>query len=308
MRIGFDMMGGDHAPQENLSAAIQFAQANPSVQLYLFFDIAQPIDGLDAVPNAQLIPCEGVVGMDDHPTKAMREKQKATIPVGFHFLAEGKVDAFISTGNTGMMLVGAMMLIKPIDGVIRPAIPTMVPKLNGGLGLIADVGLNADCKAENLRQFAILASEYARLAQNNENPSVGLINMGEEEGKGNLLAKEAYPLLKEESKINFVGNIEGRDIFYDKADVMICDGYTGNIVLKLSESIYDLLAVDRGVKDEFVERLNFENYGGTPVLGVKKPVIVGHGVSQAPAMMHMMDMAKRMVETDFCGTLAKKFA
>ena len=132
--------------------------------------------------------------------------------------------------------------------------------------------------------------------------------MGEEEGKGNLLAKEAYPLLKEESKINFVGNIEGRDIFYDKADVMICDGYTGNIVLKLSESIYDLLAVDRGVKDEFVERLNFENYGGTPVLGVKKPVIVGHGVSQAPAMMHMMDMAKRMVETDFCGTLAKKFA
>jgi glycerol-3-phosphate acyltransferase PlsX len=308
MRIGYDMMGGDNAPQANLSAATEFAQNNPDVQLYLFFDAAQPIDGLDGIVNSVPVPCDGVVGMDDHPTKAMREKQKATIPVGFHFLAEGKVDAFISTGNTGMMMVGAMMMIKPVDGVLRPAIPTMVPKLNGGLGLIADVGLNADCKAEHLRQFAILAAEYARLAQDNENPSVGLINMGEEEGKGNLLAKEAFTLLKEESKINFVGNIEGRDIFYDKADVMICDGYTGNIVLKLSESIYDILAVDQGVKNNFVERLNFENYGGTPVLGVRKPVIVGHGVSKAPAMLHMMNMAKRMIETDFCGTIAKQFA
>lgn len=308
MRIGFDMMGGDNAPQDNLSAAIQFAQNNPNVQLYLFFDAAQPVDGLDGISNSVLVPCEGVIGMDEHPTKAMREKPKATIPVGFHFLAEGKVDAFISTGNTGMMMVGAMMMIKPIEGVSRPAIPTMVPKLNGGLGLIADVGLNADCKPDNLRQFAILAAEYARLAQDNENPTVGLINMGEEEGKGNLLAKEAYTLLKEESKINFVGNIEGRDIFYDKADVMICDGYTGNIVLKLSESIYDILSLERGIKDEFVERFNFENYGGTPVLGVRKPVIVGHGVSKAQAMGNMMDMAKRMVETDFCGTLAKQFA
>jgi len=308
MRIGYDMMGGDNAPQANLSAASEFAQNNPDVQLYLFFDIAQPIDGLDGIPNSIPVPCEGVIGMDEHPTKAMREKQKATIPVGFHFLAEGKIDAFISTGNTGMMMVGAMMLIKPIEGVSRPAIPTMVPKVTGGSGLIADVGLNADCKPDNLRQFAILAAEYARLAQDNENPTVGLINMGEEEGKGNLLAKEAFTLLKEESKINFVGNIEGRDIFYDKADVMICDGYTGNIVLKLSESIYDILAVDQGVTNNFVERLNFENYGGTPVLGVRKPVIVGHGVSKAPAMIHMMNMAKRMVETDFCGTLAKKFA
>lgn len=307
MRIGFDMMGGDNAPQANLSAATAFAQSNPDVQLYLFFDAAQPIDGLDGIANSVPVPCDGVIGMDDHPTKAMREKQKATIPVGFHFLGEGKIDAFISTGNTGVMMVGAMMVIKPLEGVLRPTIPTMVPKVNGGIGLIADVGLNADCKAENINQFAVLATEYARMAQGNQNPTVGLLNMGEEEGKGNLLAKEAYLLLKENTKIDFAGNVEGRDIFYDKADVMVCDGYTGNIVLKMAESIYDLLAVNQGIKNDFVERLNFENYGGTPVLGVRKPVIVGHGIAQAPALTNMLDMAKRMIETDFCGTLAAKF-
>lgn len=307
MRIGFDMMGGDHAPHENMSAVTAFAQSNPDVQLYLFFDAAQPIDGLDGIPNSVPVPCDGVIGMDDHPTKAMREKQKATIPVGFHFLSEGKIDAFISTGNTGMMMVGAVMMVKPMEGVLRPTIPTMVPKLSGGLGLIADVGLNADCKPENIRQFAVLATEYARMAQDNPNPTVGLLNMGEEEGKGNLLAKEAFVQLKESTKINFVGNIEGRDIFYDKADVMVCDGYTGNIVLKLAESMYDLLAVEQGIENDFVERLNFENYGGTPVLGVNKPVIVGHGIAKAPALTNMLDMAKRMIATDFCGTLAAKF-
>ncbi len=307
MRIGFDMMGGDLAPQENLKAVTTFAQNNPEVELFLFFDAAQPIDGLDGIANSVTVPCEGVVGMHEHPTKAMREKQKATIPVGFHYLGEGKIDAFISTGNTGVMMVGAMMVIKPMDGVLRPTIPTMVPKVSGGLGLIADVGLNADCKPENIKQFAVLASEYARMAQGNENPTVGLLNMGEEEGKGNLLAKEAFVLLKESTKINFIGNIEGRDIFYDKADVMVCDGYTGNIILKLAESMYDLFALELGIKNDFVERLNFENYGGTPVLGVKKPVIVGHGIAKAPALINMLDMAKRMIETDFCGTLAAKF-
>lgn len=308
MRIGFDMMGGDNAPHENMSAAKLFAQNNPDVSLYLFFDAAQPIEGLDSVPNSVAVPCDGVVGMHDHPTKAMREKQKATIPVGFHFLGEGKIDAFISTGNTGMMMVGAVMVVKPMEGVLRPTIPTMVPKVNGKIGLIADVGLNADCKPENLRQFGVLASEYARMALQIENPTVGLLNMGEEEGKGNLVAKEAHTQLKESDKINFIGNVEGRDIFYDKADVMVCDGYTGNIVLKLAESMYDLLAIDEGIKNKFVERLNFENYGGTPVLGVKKPVIVGHGIAKAPALINMLDMAKRMVATNFCDTLASKFS
>ncbi len=307
MRIGFDIMGGDHAPQEPLSAALRFADENPDVALFLFYNQAQPIAGLETVKNAILVPCDGVIGMDEHPTKALKEKPNATIPAGFHYLASGKIDAFISTGNTGMMMVGAMMVVKPMDGVLRPTIPTMVPKLNGGLGLIADVGLNADCKPENLRQFAILASEYARMAQHNPNPTVGLINMGEEEGKGNLVAKEAYTLLKESSKINFVGNIEGRDIFYDKADVMICDGYTGNVLLKLAESIYDIFYQERGLKDEYLKRFDFEQYGGTPVLGVNKPVIVGHGIAKAPALLNMLDMAKRMVATDFCGELQKKF-
>jgi len=180
------------------------------------------------------------------------------------------------------------------------------PGKNGKLGLLVDVGLNADCKPENLNQFAVLGSLYAEHILNAEhilkieNPKVGLVNLGEEEGKGNLLAQATYPLLKENTHIHFAGNIEGRDILMDKADVMVCEGFTGNVVLKMAESIYDITQ-RRNIKDEHFDRFNFEMYGGVPVLGVAKPVIIGHGISHATAFKNMINIACRMNETDLTG-------
>jgi glycerol-3-phosphate acyltransferase PlsX len=238
-----------------------------------------------------------VIEMHEHPTKALREKQQSSIAIGFHLLASGKTDAFISAGNTGAMMVGALFSIKAIEGVLRPTIGAYIPRENGTLGLLVDAGINADCKPENLAQFATLGSLYAEHILGYENPKVGLINLGEEEGKGNLLAQAAYPFLKENKHINFIGNIEGRDILTDKSDVMVCEGFTGNVVLKMAESIYDLV-LRRGIKDEHFDRFDFEQYGGVPVLGVTKPVIIGHGISRDLAFKNMISIAHRMLEKD----------
>jgi glycerol-3-phosphate acyltransferase PlsX len=203
------------------------------------------------------------------------------------------------------MLVGAMFSIKPIEGILRPTISTIVPKLNGTTGVLLDVGLNADCKPEQLNQFAILGNLYAKHILQIPDPKVALMNVGEEEGKGNLLAQATYPLLKENKHIHFVGNMEGRDMFLDKADVMVCDGFTGNILLKMAESVYDL-TLKRGIQDAYFERFHYENYGGTPVLGVSKPVIIGHGISHAKAFKNMISLACKMVEHDICGKIAEE--
>jgi glycerol-3-phosphate acyltransferase PlsX len=177
-----------------------------------------------------------------------------------------------------------------------------MPRENGKLGWLLDVGINADCKPENLVQFALLGSIFAEQILNIPNPKVGLINIGEEEGKGNLLAQAAYPLLKELKSINFIGNIEGRDVFLDKADVMVCEGFTGNIILKLGESIHGLVQ-RRNIKDEFFDMFEFEQYGGVPVLGVNKPVIIGHGISHAKAFKNMIGIAQTMIEKDLIGKI-----
>ena len=253
------------------------------------------------------IQADEVIGYHEHPTKALKEKQKSSISIGFHLLATGKIDAFISAGNTGAMLVGAMFSIKAIPGVLRPTIATVMPKLNGSTGVLLDVGLNADCKPEQLNQFAILGSLYAEHILGIKAPGVGLINVGEEEGKGNILAQATYPLLKENSQIHFKGNIEGRDLLGSKADVMVCDGFTGNIILKLAESFYDA-AMERGVGDDaYFSRFHYENYGGTPVLCVAKPVIIGHGISTAKAFSNMISLAVKMIETDICTKMAHSF-
>lgn len=202
------------------------------------------------------------------------------------------------------MLVGTHFSIKPLEGVLRPTISTIIPKQHGGTGLLLDVGLNADCKPEQLNQFAIMGSVYAQLILGIENPKVGLINVGEEEGKGNQLAQATYPLLKENKQINFIGNIEGRDVFNDKADVMVCEGFTGNIILKMAESIYDI-AMDQKIENPYFNRFNFENYGGTPILGVSKPVIIGHGISGERAFVNMIYLAEQMVAKDVMGQLSK---
>jgi phosphate acyltransferase len=311
MNIGLDMMGGDFAPLEAVKGTAEFLNSDTSgAHLTLIGDEEQikplladhdlPADKYTIVHAAQ------VIEMNEHPTKALKEKQQSSIAIGFHLLATGKTDAFISAGNTGAMMVGALFSIKAIEGVLRPTIGAYMPREDGTLGLLVDVGLNADCKPENLNQFAILGSLFARHILNFEDPKVGLVNLGEEEGKGNLLAQAAYPLLKENKQINFTGNIEGRDILLNKADVLVCEGFTGNVVLKLAESIYDIVQ-RRNIKDEHFDRFNFEQYGGVPVLGVAKPVIIGHGISHATAFKNMIRIAGRMLETKLMEKIKDSF-
>ncbi len=312
IKIGLDMMGGDFAPLEAVKGASAFMAYNKEdVHLVLIGDeekIKLHLDGNSMNPSTySIVHAPQVIEMHEHPTKALKEKQQSSIAVGFHLLATGKTDAFISAGNTGAMMVGALFSIKAIEGVTRPTIGGYMPREDGSLGLLVDVGLNADCKPETLNQFAILGSLFAEHILKIDKPKVGLVNLGEEEGKGNILAQATYPLLKENNLINFVGNIEGRDILIDKADVMVCDGFTGNVILKLAESIYDITK-RRNIHDEHLERFNFEAYGGVPVLGVAKPVIIGHGISHANAFKNMINIACRMMETDLTGKIKESFA
>ena len=313
MNIGIDMMGGDFAPLEAVKGLQLYLSQHPlAATVFCIGDEARIKPLLEEYKltsaNIQTVHAPEVIGYHEHPTKALKEKQKSSIVIGFHLLATGKIDAFISAGNTGAMLVGSMFIIKAIEGVLRPTIAAIVPKINGGAGLILDVGLNVDCKPEQLNQFAILGSLYSHYILNISDPKIGLMNVGEEEGKGDLLCQATYPLLKENKQIHFIGNIEGRDVFTDKADVMICDGFSGNIILKMAESFYDV-AEQRGLHhDSYMQRFHYENYGGTPVLGVAKPVIIGHGISSAVAFKNMFLVAEKMVEADICGKMKESFS
>jgi glycerol-3-phosphate acyltransferase PlsX len=300
MTIGLDMMGGDFAPLEAVKGVWQYLNENNTAASLVLIGDQPQIEALISEHQApataiKIVHAEEVIDMHEHPTKALKEKQKSSIAIGFHLLASGKTDAFISAGNTGAMLVGALFSIKALEGVLRPTISTIIPKENGGTGLLLDVGLNADCKPEQLNQFAVMGSVFTQTILGIENPKVGLMNVGEEEGKGNILCQAAYPLMKENKHINFIGNVEGRDIFLDKADVMVCEGFTGNIILKLAESLYDI-AQRKNIQHEYFDRFNFENYGGTPVLGVNKPVVIGHGISNAKAFKNMIILAQKMIE------------
>ncbi len=302
MIIGLDMMGGDFAPLEAIKGIHLFkAETNSNAALVLIGDETQIrihlADQQFDPATFRIVHAPQVIGMHEHPTKAFKEKQQSSIAVGFHLLATGKIDAFISAGNTGAMMVGSLFSIKALPGIQRPTIGTYMPRENGAPGWILDAGINSDCKPENLVQFAILGSLFVQNVWNISNPRVGLVNIGEEEGKGNLLAQATYPLLKENPKINFIGNIEGRDFLKDKADVLVCDGFTGNVILKFAESIFDFTE-KRGIKDEYFDKFNFEQYGGVPVLGVAKPVIIGHGISHGPAFKNMIVIAEKIIENN----------
>lgn len=312
MNIALDMMGGDYAPLETIKGVKLFLSENNKydVDLTLIGNENKLIPLINeheiTAENITVVHASEVIEMQEHPTKALKEKQQSSISIGFHLLASGKTDAFISAGNTGAMMVGSLYSIKAITGVARPAIGAYIPGEDGKLSLLVDVGLNADCKPENLAQFALLGSLFSKYILNDENPRVALINVGEEEGKGNILCQATYPLLKENQRINFVGNVEGRDLLMGKAEIYICDGYTGNVILKFAESIYDIVQ-KRKIDDDYFNRFNFEMYGGVPVLGVNKPVIIGHGISTAGAFNNMILMAKKMIEQDFIEKIKKNF-
>jgi len=301
MKIGLDIMGGDFAPEATVLGAIAaYKDLAASQKLVLIGDkeIAVSIlqennfspDHFDFVHTTEMIE------MDDHPAKAFVQKPGSSISIGFKLLKDGEIDAFSSAGNSGAMLVGAVLSVKTIPGVLRPAITSIMPQLSGKLGVLVDVGANADCKPEFLPQFGALGSLFARYVYNVENPRVALVNIGEEEGKGNVLCQAAYPLMKATKMFNFVGNVEGRGMFYDVADVLVCDGFTGNVVLKLAESFYEV-AHEKGINDNFYNAFNYEQYGGSPILGVNAPVVVGHGISTPEAIKNMVLLSKNMVES-----------
>lgn len=301
MKIGLDISGGDFAPKANVLGALLALELLPEpVSLYLIgkeneINAVLKEKGALGSNRIKVIDAPDTITMKDHPTRAIPQKPNSSISIGFDLLRKGEINSFASTGNTGAMLVGAIYKVNSIPGIIRPCITSILPKVTGGNSIILDVGSNADCKPDVLYQFAILGSLYAKNVLEIDNPKVALLNIGEEESKGNLLTQSAYKIMNDSKDFNFIGNIEGRDLFHGKADVIVCDGFTGNIVLKQAEGIYTLM-LERGIQDSYFDRFNYENYGGTPILGVNSDVIIGHGISNDVAiknmLIHSYDVAK----------------
>ena len=294
-------MGGDNAPDANLLGAfLAYKELNSNEKIVLVGDeyLAHQWFSSNKIDATlfEYIHSDQVILMNEHATKAIRKKPNNSISVGFKALKNNEIDVFSSSGNSGAMLVGSMFSIGPIKGVIRPGITSILPKENGGVGLILDVGVNADCKPDVLFQFAILGSLFAENVYNIHSPKVGLLNIGEEKGKGNLLTQATYQLLEDNEDINFIGNVEGRDLFTEKADIIVCDGFTGNVVLKLAESFYSLIK-KKSFSDPYFDRFNYEIYGGTPVLGVDGNVLIGHGISNEYAVKNMILLGKDLINS-----------
>jgi glycerol-3-phosphate acyltransferase PlsX len=311
MIIGFDLMGGDLGPIEAIKGAHAYLSKYDDANLALIgvpSSCEEHLSLLDEYKDRyNFVPAQDVISMHEHATKALKEKPNSSIALGFGMLKLGKIDAFISAGNTGAMLVGSMYSVGAISGVSRPTIATLVPRLGGGFNFLLDVGANADCKPEHLAQFGHLGSLYAEYIYGYKAPEVALLNLGEEEGKGNILAQAAYPLLKANAQIKFVGNVEGRDFFKPNARVIVTDGFTGNVVLKFAESLYDLFQ-DKLKGDDLIEGLNYEVYGGVPVLGINAPVVIGHGISSANAYVSMILCAEKIIKTGLIEAIKTQFA
>lgn len=303
MRIGLDIMGGDYAPKAAVLGAIEaYNTLTGDDKIVLIGDKAQA-EAIIAEAGADetifdYVHTTETISMGEHPTKAITQKPNSSISVGFRLLKEGQLDAFSSAGNTGAMLVGAMFSVKTIPGVLRPAISTYVPHLKKGYGLMLDVGVNADCKPDHLVQFGILGSLYAEHIFGTPSPGVYLLNIGEEKEKGNMLTLATHQLMEESKMFHFKGNVEGRDIFNDDVDVVVCDGFTGNVVLKMAESFYTI-TLNKNIKDDFFEKFNYENYGGSAVLGINAPVVIGHGISNPKAIKNMVLLSRAMSESKF---------
>jgi glycerol-3-phosphate acyltransferase PlsX len=300
MKIGLDVMGGDFAPDvtiEGAQMALEYLSSNDRIFLFGPEDIIEEkIREKKAKKEAfTIIHSPEIIGMGERPIKAYTQKPESSISKGFKYLKTKKIDSFASAGNSGATMVGAMYSVNNIKGVIRPVTLTILPKEIGGMNVMLDIGTNPDIKPDIMYQFAILGSIYAKYVLNIKNPRVGLLNIGEEEEKGNLLCQSAFRLMKDSDDFHFFGNIEGRDLFKDKADVIVCDGFTGNIVLKQMEAMYRLL-VKRNLTDDFIHKLNYENYGGSPILGVNGSVIIGHGISSSVAIKNMILLSKNIHE------------
>ncbi len=311
MRIGIDILGGDYAPLATVKGSIQaYDRLKDKATIVLFGDEAQIRsicnDEQFDPAHFEIVHTNVNIGMDEYPAKAFAKKPDASIPLGFNYLKSGRIDGFASAGNTGAMLVGAMQVVKSVPGVLRPCITAGIPKASGHPTLLLDVGLNPDCKPDVLYQYGILGSLYAELVYGIAKPRVALFNIGTEDEKGNLLTKATFQAMKGTSDFNFVGNIEGTDIFNDDIDVLVCDGFVGNALLKTLEAFYTQI-LKRKINDEYFDKFNYENYGGTPILGINAPAIIGHGISGPNAIMNMILHTADVVEAKLTDKIKQAF-
>lgn len=315
IKIGIDVFGGDNAPEAVVDGAIA-AQGVlcGRCRIVLLGDRVSILELLAArgccAELFDIVHAPERIEMGDQPAESFRNKRQSSIAVGFELLAKGEIDGFASAGSTGAMMVGSMMVAKPLAGVLRPTIAISIPTVGGGKVTILDIGINVDCRPEVLEQYAVIGSVYASEVLGQSSPRVALLNIGEESSKGNAQAKAAYQLMSqaaERGRYNFVGNIEPSHIFTgDVADVVVCDGFVGNTVLKLTEGFYAINASE-GVVTPFWRGMNYEQAGGTPVLGVGAVVTIGHGKSTPEAIKNMILSTLHSVETNLVGKLREKF-
>lgn len=311
MRIGLDIMGGDHAPQATVKGAILARETLPAEWDLVLFGDQDHVKRVCEYENYDparftIVHTDQTIEMDDHPVKAFSSKRQSSMYLGFQKLNEGYLTGFCSAGNTGAMLAGAMFTIKSIPGIIRPSISVAFPRSDDKYTLVLDVGLNPDVRPDVLYQFAIMGSLYSRSVHGVEQPKVGLLNIGSEPEKGNLLTKSTFELMSDSPDFEFIGNVEGNELFTDRADVVVCDGFTGNIILKQAESFYYLVN-KLGVSHPFFEKFNYENLGGTPILGIGSPVLIGHGMSTPVAIKNMILKNREIIDSGLIKKLTKTF-
>ncbi len=312
MRIGVDAMGGDYAPKAVVEGVLQSREwVSDDIKLVLFGDkelLEGEFSKLGTDASAyEIVHCSEVITMNDHPVSGITRKPDSSISVGFRALAAGEIDGFASAGNTGAMMAGTMTYIKTVPGLARPAIAAYIPVSETEFNLVLDAGLNSDCKPEVLVQYGVLGALYSQYIFGVKQPRVGLLNIGAEPEKGNLLAKSTHELMAKATDFLFAGNIEGNEVFSNqRADVLVCDGFVGNIVLKEAESFY-MITRRLGLKHPYLDRFNFENYGGTPVLGVNAPVIIGHGISNGRAINNMIRQTSKVIASALCAKFKEAF-
>jgi len=311
MKIGIDVMGGDFAPDAIVLGAIEaHKELSDDIRLVLIGDEEKINPILErenyAASNFDIVHTSEYIRMDEHPTKAFKQKPNSSIAIGFGMLKKGLIDGFASAGSTGAMLVGSMYTVKSIPGIIRPAIAGFFPVGMDQYNLVLDVGLNPDCRPDVLYQYGILGSLYAEHVFGIKNPKVGLVNIGSEEEKGNIISQTTHELMKDNTDFNFVGNVEGNEVFTEKANVLVCDGFVGNVMLKQAEAFYKL-ALSRNIDDAYFNRFNFEKVGGTPVLGINSTVIIGHGISNATAIKNMILQTREVINAKLSQKIKEAF-
>ena len=326
MKIALDAMGGDHAPGKIVKGALDACQLYEDVKIVLLGKESAILEVLaEDYPQdrIEILNTDEIITMSDSPARAIKKKKDSSLVKGIDLLKNKKLDAFVSAGNTGAVMAASLFNLGRLKGIKRPSILINFPNINGQT-IVMDNGANTDSKAENLLQFAIMGQIYAKKALNIDNPRIGLLSIGEEKEKGNKLVKESYPLFEKDNRINnFIGNVEGRDIFNGNCDLVICDGFVGNVVLKTTEGVASLMSdllkkalytnlrsklgalLLKPYLEAFKEKIDYRQYGGAPLLGVNGVVIISHGSSDEVAIRNAIKVARNTVNNNIVNLIVE---